>query len=83
MSRRRGRSDPESGLEHVIGIVALLFWSAILIEILGITIIVGVTEIEPRQAALLMLAPTLVVWVAASTQQRLRELALLFFPPYP
>lgn len=69
--------DPETGLERIGGIVALLLWTILLVEGLGITIIVGVSGIGPRPAALLMVLPTLIVWVLASNQKRLRQAALV------
>lgn len=75
----RDPSEPESGLDCVAGIIILLFWSALLVEGLGITIIVGITDISPRSAALALLAPALLVWIAASSRRSLRQFAVHYF----
>ncbi|MEZ5959279.1 MAG: hypothetical protein R3C30_02475 [Hyphomonadaceae bacterium] len=75
-------ADDESGAERIGGIIALLFYSLLVVEPVGITLLVGLTEIAPREAALFMLLPALAVWAIASTQRRLRSMALMFFPPY-
>ncbi len=75
-------SDQESGLERICGIVALLFWSLLLLEGLGISIIVGVSDIAPRDAAMIMIFPALLIWVLASSNRSLRRSALVLFPPY-
>lgn len=75
-------TDDESGAERIGGIIALLFYSILFVEALGITLIVGLTEVAPRDAALLLLLPALLVWALTSTQRRWRSTALTFFPPY-
>ena len=74
--------DRESGFEKVMGVVALLFWSMLIIEALGITIIVGVSDIEPRPAALMLLVPVAIIWLFSSFQRSWRRTAATFFPPW-
>lgn len=81
MAKTPAPTDEESGAERIGGIVALLFYCVLLVEALGITLIVGLTDITPRSAALMMLLPALFAWVAASNVRRLRSAALSFFPP--
>jgi len=75
----RDWSEPESRLGCVVGIIVLLFWSVLLIEGLGTTIIVGVSDISPRSAALALLAPTLLVWIASASRRSLRQFAVHYF----
>lgn len=75
-------TSPEGGLERICGIVALLFWTVVIVGGLGVTIIVGVSEIAPRQAALVMALPVLVLWGFASCNRGLRQAALTVFPPF-
>jgi hypothetical protein len=82
MAGDRPQSDQEGGLERICAIIALFFWSLVLIEGLGITIIVGVSDISPRDAALMMLFPALLVWVLASSRRSIRQAALMLFPPF-
>jgi hypothetical protein len=74
--------DRETGFDKVMGVVALLFWSVLVIEALGIAIIVDVSDIEPRPAALMLLVPAAVVWLFGSFQRSRRRTAARFFPPY-
>lgn len=74
--------DRETGFEKVMGVVALLFYPVLIIEVLGITIIVGVSDIEPRPAALTLLLPSAIVWFFGSFQRSWRRAAATFFPPY-
>jgi len=66
----------ESVLELVLGVLSLLWWSSILIEGLGVTLVVGLTDIEPRSAALMVLPVPLIVWVVLSVQKSVRKPAL-------
>jgi len=66
----------ESVLEVVLGVLALLWWTTILVEGLGITLIVGLTDIEPRPAALMVLPFALIVWVLLSANRSFRRNAL-------
>jgi hypothetical protein len=79
---RNLQSDQESGLERICGIVALFFYSLLLVEGLGITIIVAVRDVAPRDAALVMVGPALLVWALASSRRVLRQGALSLFPPF-
>lgn len=65
-----------------MGVLALLFWSVLIVELLGITIIVGVTDIEPRPAALMLLVPALAIWLFACFRPSWRRAAVTLFPPY-
>ena len=80
MARDARQSDQEGGLERICGIVSLLFWSLVIIEGLGITIIVGVSDIGPRDAALIMLIPALAVWIALSCVRSVRQTAAFSLP---
>lgn len=76
------QNDRETLLDKAIGIIALLFWSLLLIEPLGITLIVGVSDIEPRPAALMLLVPSLAVWLYLCSRRAWRGVAaaLLLLP---
>jgi hypothetical protein len=81
MPRAPDPEDEQSGTERIGGIIALFFYALLFVEALGITLIVGLTDVAPRAAALVMLAPALLVWVMASTRRRFRSAALMLFPP--
>lgn len=66
----------ESVLEIVLGVLSLLWWTAILVEGLGVTLIVGLTDIEPRPAAFMMLPLAFIVWVLLSATKSIRRSAL-------
>jgi hypothetical protein len=76
---RRDPSRAESDLEMLAGIVALLFYSTLFVEALGITLIVSLTDVTPRAAAVMMALPAAIVWFAASTRRSMRQGALTFF----
>ena len=63
----------ESVLDVVLGVLALLWWTVILIEGLGVTPIVGLTDIEPRTAALMVLPLALIAWVLLSATKSIRK----------
>jgi hypothetical protein len=76
---KRDPSGAESDLEMLAGIVALFFYSMLFVEALGITLLVSLTDVTPRAAAVMMVLPAAIVWFAASTRRSLRQGALTFF----
>lgn len=80
MAREPKQPKQESSLEMVFGILALLFWSLVLIELLGITIMVGVSDIEPRTAAMILLGPALAIGIALACSRANRRAAAYSWP---
>ncbi|MEQ1491639.1 MAG: hypothetical protein ABL932_13930 [Terricaulis sp.] len=68
----------ESVLDMVLGVLALLWWTVIVIEGLGVTLIVGLTDIEPRTAALMVLPLALIAWALLSATKSIRKRVFFF-----
>ncbi len=66
----------------VMGVISLLFWSVLITELCGLGIIVAVSDIEPRGAALMLLIPAAAIWLYGSFRRSWRRTAATLFPPY-
>ena len=65
-----------------MGILSLLFWSVLIIELVELRIVVAVSDIEPRSAAFVLLVPAAAIWLYGSFRRPWRRIAATLFPPY-